>query len=824
MENGQRKNIGIIYERFSDDYQMEIWQGIEKEIMRLDYNLFSYCCGAVESPPEYSVQANFLYDFVSNNFLDGILFFTAAIANYITPSQLDHFCKRYASIPLVSIGQTIKGFPAILVENTSGMYDVVTHLIKKHKKRKIAFVKGFDNNPEAEARFLAYKRALKDNGIVFDPELVCPGDFTEEAGKNAAAELIEKRQKEFDAVVGVDDCTAIGVLNELHYRGGLVPGQVIVAGFDDIEESRFVTPPLTTVHQPLFELGVKSVQVLEDLLAGRNVEKEIFLPTRMVIRQSCGCIDQAVYDARILHSQDVQDHTISGIDKKGLYTKILRSLTSTSIENAGKRVDMLLNTFYQELTGKDDLLFITTLDHILLDISREDGDVLCWQQALNVLRNEITEQLDDKDLIIKADGIIQQARVLVAENAERKQAYKRFLDKKQSLVIQEIGERLMTTFDFEGLKSVLFESMPLLDIGSAYLFLFDQSGKDKKHVSLKMAYDVKWPVDLEDEQTVFSADDFLENELLQKEYRHTMMILPLFFKTRNHGFIVLEYCSMEGHYYDQLGVLISTALEGAWLMAEIKEQQRLEMERLKSEMEIAKHIQTALLPTIPKLEHYDISAGMYPADDVGGDYYDFFIGADGRYWFVIGDVSGHGLTSGLIMLMAQSSISTAIISFPSIKPEALYSHVNKLLFENIRHRLLSDHFMTLSIIAMTEKDRFTIIGSHMEQFLFRADTSEIEILHSLGLWAGIVADVNHTLVENDFMMGPGDILFLFTDGLIEAMNSRREQFDTERVKRLLINHHNKPLEELKMIFIREVFDFMESQADDITLMLVRRKP
>jgi len=122
-----------------------------------------------------------------------------------------------------------------------------------------------------------------------------------------------------------------------------------------------------------------------------------------------------------------------------------------------------------------------------------------------------------------------------------------------------------------------------------------------------------------------------------------------------------------------------------------------------SEMELAKRIQTALLPEKKKILGFEISATMKPAKEVGGDYYDIIETPTGDKWIAIGDVSGHGVDSGLIMMMAQTSILSMVNNFQGCKPSSILKSVNTVIRENIS-RLGSDHYMTLMALHLETGD------------------------------------------------------------------------------------------------------------------------
>lgn len=820
LENSSKKTIALFIDDISDEYEVDLWKGVLEAVDQNDVNLICYNSGAIHFEQENLHGYNILYNFVHKEKLDGLILFTAALTNFCSPEQMQKFCLQYKPLPIVSIGQVIEGIPTIIVDNKKGMFDSVIHLIEKHSYKKIAFVCGPENNPEADDRLDAYKDALIKNGISIDEELILPGTFNPESGEEAVKTLL-KAKKEFEAIVCVDDYTAFGAKKELTKNGLSVPTDVAVMGFDDIEEARFISPPLSTVKQPLQEQGKTAVNVLLNLIDGNKVPKEIFLSTELIIRQSCGCFDPLVMHAGKAHENN--SPVTENMNQERIKNKMVDVLTHTSIDITSMRTELLLSSFLKEINGQEDHSFLSTLDEILSHVIQEEGDILSWQDALSIMRQEFLNTISDIKLKIMAEDLWQQARVMIGENAERIQAYKRFVAKQQDITVREIGQALITKFELSDLIHTIEEEIPRLNIHVCYLVIYDDKLKPPVNSKLILGYNESGSLKIDENGIVFPSKELLPASVFDSLKNFSVIVVPLFFNENDIGYCIFSVGLKEGVIYDALRVQISTSLEGSLLLQELKKKQKEEMERMQKEMEIAKRIQTALLPMTPDIKDYDISACMFPADDVGGDYYDFFKGDDGRLWFIIGDVSGHGLTSGLIMLMAQSAISTVLISNPKIEIQDLYSNINDHLYENIRNRLLENHFMTLAFISLTDDDKFTAIGSHIDQIIYRSDKNVCELVSTKGLWAGIRTDVTETLTKVEYELNKNDILVLFTDGLIEAMNKNREQFDTKRVLDLIIENHEKDADELKDILLKTIFKFMDKQDDDITLMIIKRR-
>jgi len=240
-----------------------------------------------------------------------------------------------------------------------------------------------------------------------------------------------------------------------------------------------------------------------------------------------------------------------------------------------------------------------------------------------------------------------------------------------------------------------------------------------------------------------------------------------------------------------------------------------------SEMELAKRIQTALLPDKERMKGFEIAATMVPAEEVGGDYYDIIETPSGEKWVAIGDVSGHGVDSGLIMMMAETSILSMVNNECECQPSAVLKAVNAVIRENLA-RLGSDHYMTLMAIHLNGR-KATFAGKHQDVILYRAAFNKTEVLPTRGTWLGIADDIEKHLVDVSVGIDDGDIMLLFTDGITEASNAKGEMFGQARVERLLSQYYDLPPKKLLEKVIEEIKSFQQDQLDDMSLIVIKRR-
>lgn len=270
---------------------------------------------------------------------------------------------------------------------------------------------------------------------------------------------------------------------------------------------------------------------------------------------------------------------------------------------------------------------------------------------------------------------------------------------------------------------------------------------------------------------------------------------------------------------DEVGLLIDGFNE---MLNEIRARDAEILERHNQEMALARTIQTSVLPKAFDLPGYDISAIMMPAEEVGGDFYEFRRDQDGA-WLGVGDVTGHGVTSGLIMMMAQSMF-TAFVEEPDGKatPARFLSLLNRAMFYNLKARLSQDKFMTMVIARIEAGGRMVYAGAHTDLLVYRAKAKNVERIPTDGLWLGIAEDIEPLTSEKVVTLDRGDVALFHTDGVTEARNGSGECFDIERLTDQLLELHDKSASDIVTTIAGVAWKWAGTPKDDVSLMAVKR--
>jgi predicted ATPase/serine phosphatase RsbU (regulator of sigma subunit) len=348
----------------------------------------------------------------------------------------------------------------------------------------------------------------------------------------------------------------------------------------------------------------------------------------------------------------------------------------------------------------------------------------------------------------------------------------------------------------------------------------------------------------------FSSDPYLV-----KHKPQSLLCLPMIRQGELAGILYLEnrltadvFAADRVELLDMLSTQAAISLENARLYEELEQRVRdrtreleeslrtiredqakiIEAERraavahLESEMAIAQRIQTSILPKELSVPGVEIAAAMRTASQVGGDYYDVLPTEDGGFWLGIGDVSGHGLDAGLVMLMLQSGLASLMRSDAWVDPTRLLCLLNRAMYDNVRRRLGRDDYATLSLFRFFPDGHFIFAGAHEEILVWRARTGRWEAIETRGAWIGTIERIESSTVTREGHLQDGDLMLLFTDGIVEARNQGSEQFGLDRLTEIAAQDRTQPVTEICRRILDGVQAWAERQDDDQTVVLVRR--
>jgi LacI family transcriptional regulator len=276
LAGGRSQIIGVVVPGLDNSYIGEITRGIDEELAHVSYNLMLYTTHRQAGKESEFVGA------IANGLADGLLLVVPLVPAAIIEALPEH------NFPHVLIDQADPTHSSTVVDATNwqGAYDATCYLIDLGHRR-IGHITGTPQLASAGERLDGYRAALLDKGLAFDERLVVEGDFYQGGGERGAEALLNLPEPP-TAIFAANDLSAFGAMDVIRARGLDIPGDISILGFDDIPNAQVAWPKLTTVRQPLAQMGRVAARLLLDQIEqpGRPVRR-VTLSTELVIRDSC---------------------------------------------------------------------------------------------------------------------------------------------------------------------------------------------------------------------------------------------------------------------------------------------------------------------------------------------------------------------------------------------------------------------------------------------------------------------------------------------------------------------------------------------------------
>lgn len=813
----KRRTIALLFDALTSEYAVHLSRAIERAATQRDVSVLTVLGQCVGSPQAVAVTQNHVYDLISPASVDGVIVVSATLGHYCGEDGLVAMCRGYAPLPICSLGVALPGIPSLVIDNRAGMKSGVEHLVTAHHCQRIAFIAGPKHSVESGLRFEGYKDALREAGLTPDPQLLRHGDFTPATGVSCMRELLASGVA-FDAVAAANDDMALGALDVLEEAGLHVPRDVMVCGFDDINSAHFARPSLSTLRQPMWWLGEQAVKSILDQIAGKKVPLLGSGPVEFVRRESCGCGYQV--GTTLSPTGELRPGLKDVIaERRAELIELMRDAVSIPNDALGDWPGKLLDALDEELSGNDGR-FSTAFERILERAQAEGASLDEFQRVVSVTRSEFRRvRIENREDTRLVERLWHNARVLVGAASIRLLGRQKLEQQHMSSWLSWVGERLSTTLSLSLLGEQLLEALPRLNVDRGAVSLY--TGARSKELKTLVARSEKGALPVIGQ--IISEMLLAPAEVFETDSCRHFILLPISFETEMHGVAVFESGSMPS-VYETLRLQIGSAVKGAMMhremVAQVTLRERLEQDRVVEEARLAGEIQTSMQPAVMEVDGLELAALIEPAAEAGGDYYDVIPMQKGA-WLAVGDVTGHGLASGLVMLMIQSMLASLARVVPELTPSNVVSTIGDAVWDNVRQRMKRDEHATLTVYRYHGAGRFTFAGAHEEMVLWRRRTRKCETVPTPGFWVGAIPSIRRMTHDSEMVMEKGDVLVLYTDGITEARNAHHEQFSLERLMRQVEDTAEQPARVIRDKIHSAVQEWSASLDDDITLLVIR---
>jgi putative nucleotidyltransferase with HDIG domain len=572
QSNHRRKTIGVLIDWSVDPFQQMFLDGVLDFTAAAGMSCIVFEGGSLNSPYQYELQRNAVFQLAVGKEIDGLVILSASIGLFVGRQGLIPFWEQFRSKPVVSVSMEAGAIPSVLIDNRTGMRELMLHLIDRHGFRRFAFAKGPERNQDSQERWEVCAEVLREREIPIDPRLVYPGDFSIGSGMEAVRFFLDSGAGKIDVIVAFDDGMAIGVLRELAKRNIRVPDQIAITGVNNIDLSPHLTPSLTTVKLPIFTQGWTAAKLIQDLMEGRSVPPKTYLSTKLLVRESCGCVS---HSASVLEGveADARRFTTAGIpplkEQFPVIHDIFQSHLPPEIHAEDDRTIPSSADGLAGQSGRGNLQATVKLfDGISSRSELENLDYDTFQNMLyDLWRNRTIVSAGGAAAVADEDLLFQSVMKLGHKVVQRQwNRINEFLQERQRL---DLVCELLVFSDVPRQMDVLAKRLPDLGIGSCYLSLYrNDPGTDHRNAVCMLGVRDLQRLDSGVEGMVFPSSQLIPDDFLSGEKQRLMIVEPL----KDFGFILFEIGPGSSQFSAFLGDIVSSALQGALLFGELEHQ------------------------------------------------------------------------------------------------------------------------------------------------------------------------------------------------------------------------------------------------------------
>jgi PAS domain S-box-containing protein len=567
----ERITLGLQIDQLVSGYARLLIAGISDWSRVNDVNLIVFSGRVLATPRGHEYQSNVIFDYIEKGSIDALVMATGTQCTYLSPEQLGAYMRRFSAIPAVSLGVRVEGVPSIVIDNRDGILEAMDHLVVTHGFRRIAFLNGPERNQESGLRFEAYREALRIHGLEDDPDLSLPGDFTQAGARASMTAYLDRHPAHgFEALLAANDEMAIAAAQVLVQRGYSIPKEIAVIGFDNIQNSQFTVPSLTTIEQRLYDQGWTAAEIAAKLAKGGSVPPTITLPTRLVIRTSCGCLPRSVVELDSATAGRKPAAKGSG-DTGMIVEECLARLARLDLALAEPSLRRIL-TLLVGHAGSDE--FLSDFNDALRDELTRGIDISPWQSLLTILQGELIQAARPAGEGKLLETRIQKARVLLSEMLRLEQGKGWTELQGQLSSLRVVMERLVSVASMEELMADLADELHRIDVRTCFIACYSAEVRHRRtdtwviperaEIALACVDGIRlFPGETEH---VFSPGArFVPSRYLPQSRRYTLIATATYFREDQIGYVVFEPGQRDNAIYETFCVQLSNLLQGSIL-------------------------------------------------------------------------------------------------------------------------------------------------------------------------------------------------------------------------------------------------------------------
>ena len=555
----KRLTVGVMIHYLDNDYSKILLKGITSAAEEMDVNLVimpgrSLNCQLYDlKNTTYEYQYNTIYSFATSQNLDALIVSAGTVGQFVTKEEFKQFLDSYAPIPIVTLESVVRDYPCIRLSG-SGIKDIITHLIKDHHRKNIAFVSGPKGNTDAEERLSFYREALEENGLTFNPELVAYGKFSEYCVE-LVGELLDRNEGKIDAICFANDMMCKGGYTAIEQRGLVIGKDISVTGYDDSEIATILIPQLSTIRADASVLGERALKEVVNLIEKKNTDELINLSSTVVKRQSCGC------DTFFSSFDDERANVIRNTPVDKLAAFVIDKYVSESDSSGSiiiKNLEEIISKFFEFVVTEDQTDSSDQRDILNEIVSSGLIDELSPSTFIDILKSVryISTVLceDNYEKTLAIHNIIEHGFDVISDHLLFKNAANISDLTFMHFLINNISkDMLASTNDEEKSYLSIVKNLSRMHMKCSYIYTYDEpvifnedmDWKRPEYIYLKSYFDDNEVVSLPIKKQKLKTEACLKNKFIS-DRRRTLILLPLFVNDENYGIVAAE---IEFDYY-----------------------------------------------------------------------------------------------------------------------------------------------------------------------------------------------------------------------------------------------------------------------------------
>ena len=498
--------------------------------------------------------------------MDGLIVFTP-LGNEDNSLYLQKLIAQGYPVLFLATGE--QG-PQIAADNKTGIRQAMIHLAK-HGHRRIAFIAGIPTDKgDSAIRLQAYHTAMEEYGLEANPQLVAWGWHIFDEGYRAMQSLLTSGV-EFTAVMASNDNSAAGAMQAIREAGRRIPDDIAIIGFDNEPIAEAQVPPLSSIHIPLEMMGEQALIAMLDHLTNQMPLGSLQIPTRLVKRQSCGCVPETIssaltgIDELLLHTfakdgmpklvpptldqasqiasaSPFQGEEHTNTEKKQYIVDEMLNVLPAELRYPGgdeirRACTDLVETFCKSLDEANPTYFQTAFTNSIYELERVDGNLGPWQDFITTLRREmilLPLKWGRDETRHLAEGLLHQARVVVSESAQRQDQRHEYQRSVNARNLNDLTASLSSALSERQAIELINSHLAKMNIRHVKVMLFEAEQDDPVAWSLALntnadSTDQRFPSRQFPPPGLYPADELLN-----------IILLPLVFQNEVFGYIALE--------------------------------------------------------------------------------------------------------------------------------------------------------------------------------------------------------------------------------------------------------------------------------------------